>query len=81
MIDLLKFMDFGNEAADDADPAELTSYFVEQAPFYEFIKPSNKILIATSRKGVGKSALLQWVAYKVSQDDTEALLIKCRWQI
>jgi hypothetical protein len=34
--------------------------------------------VATARKGVGKSALLQWIAHKVSTRDPEALVIKIR---
>jgi hypothetical protein len=39
MQDLLEKMDFGDEAADDADAAELASYFVEQTMFHEFLNP------------------------------------------
>jgi hypothetical protein len=71
-------MDFGNEAADDTDPNELASYFVEQDMFHKFLNPKQKLLVATARKGVGKSALLQWTGYKIGQTDSEALVIKCR---
>ena len=33
MDKLLKRLDFGNEAADDVDPMELATYFVEQEAF------------------------------------------------
>jgi hypothetical protein len=78
MPDILKQMDFGNEAAADADPAELASYFVEQDMFQKFLSPNHKLLIATARKGVGKSALLQWTGLKVSREDEDVLLIRCR---
>jgi len=78
MQDLLEKMDFGNEAADDADATELASYFVEQTMFHEFLNPQKKLLIATARKGVGKSALLQWTADKIAADDEDALVIRCR---
>ena len=78
MSDLLRAMDFGNEAGDDADPEELTTYFVEQSMFTRFLDESNKILLATAKKGVGKSALLQWTAHKVAHKDSDALVIKCR---
>ncbi|MEZ4217340.1 MAG: hypothetical protein R3E88_12730 [Myxococcota bacterium] len=78
MTDLLSRIDFGNEAGDDADPAELSKYFVEQADFRRFLQPEHKILVATAKKGVGKSALLQWAGYSVSESDTDALVIKCR---
>jgi hypothetical protein len=78
MQDLLEKMDFGNEAADDADPVELASYFVEQTMFHEFLSPHKKLLIATARKGVGKSALLQWAAHKIAANDEDVLVIRCR---
>ena len=71
-------MDFGNEAADDADPEELASYFVEQTMFHEFLSSRKRLLIATARKGVGKSALLQWAASKIQDGDKDALVIRCR---
>ncbi len=78
MDQILRGLDFGNEAADDVDPNELASYFVEQAAFGNFIAQRKKFLVATARKGVGKSALLQWIAHKVSTRDPEAVVIKIR---
>lgn len=78
MNSLLQTMDFGNEAGDDADPKELATYFVEQISFTKFLDSSNKILVATAKKGVGKSALLQWAAYNIERKDRDALVIKCR---
>ena len=78
MANLLNGMDFGNEAGDDADPAELATYFVEQSMFRKFLEPENKIRVATAKKGVGKSALLQWAAYNLKEQDSDALVIKCR---
>ncbi|MDQ2844738.1 MAG: hypothetical protein M3Y72_27585, partial [Acidobacteriota bacterium] len=74
---ILRQVDFGNEAADDADQEELASYFVEQESFGSFLDTKKKLLVATARKGVGKSALLQWIAQKTLEDDT-ALVIKVR---
>ncbi len=77
-MDILERIDFGNEAADDIEPEELTSYFIEQKSFARFLDSKNKILIATAKKGVGKSALLQWTAYNASKNDEDALVIKAR---
>ena len=74
---VLKHLDFGNEAADDVDPNELASYFVEQDAFGPFLDGRNRLLITTARKGVGKSALLQWVAHRHS-NDPDTLVIKVR---
>jgi len=78
MENILEHIDFGNEAADDVDPSEIATYFVEQAGFKKFLNTKNKLLVAHSRKGVGKSALLRWISHKVSKEDSEALVISCR---
>lgn len=78
MKNILEYVDFGNEAGDDVSAEELVSYFVEQDTFAKFLKPSNKFLIAHARKGVGKSTLLQWIGYKQTQIDPDAIVIKCR---
>jgi len=76
--DLLHKMDFGNEAGDDVGREELTSYFVEQEMFQQFLNPSKRILVATARKGVGKSALLQWLYHKLAGTSDGDIVIKCR---
>jgi hypothetical protein len=78
MDGVLSRIDFGNEAADDVDPQELATYFVEQAAFQRFTLPRGKLAIAHARKGVGKSALLQWIGYRVAAEDKDAIVIKCR---
>lgn len=78
MESILSRIDFGNEAADDVDPEDLATYFVEQSAFQRFTQPREKLAIAHARKGVGKSALLQWISYKVAGADKDAIVIKCR---
>jgi hypothetical protein len=75
---ILRSLDFGNEAGDDVDPDELVEYFVEQDAFLKFLDPRKKLLVATARKGVGKSALLKWTAAKVAAKDPDALIISAR---
>lgn len=75
---LLTKLDFGNEAGDDVNPEELVQYFVEQQAFRQFLDSRKRLLIATARKGVGKSALLKWTAYRVKQGDPDALVISIR---
>lgn len=77
-MDLLKEIDFGNEAGDDADPEQLVKYFVEQSVFRKFLREDNKILVATAKKGVGKSALLQWANHRIAEIDQDSLVVKCR---
>jgi hypothetical protein len=78
MKNLMRKIDFGNEAADDVDPAELKKYFIVQRLFEKFLNKNNKILVATGKKGIGKSALLQWTGFMVSKADSDALIIKVR---
>ncbi len=75
---LLAQIDFGDETGDMVDPIELTTYFVEQDTFHSFLDPKKRIAIATAKKGIGKSALIQWLSYRVAQDRPDALVIKCR---
>ena len=75
---LLQKMEFGNEAADDADSEELASYFVEQETFREFLDSRKRIRVATAKKGVGKSALLEWTKGNIRAKDSDALIVKCR---
>lgn len=66
----LRDMDFGNEAGEDASLSETALYFVEQEDFDRYLKLKNKLLIARAKKGVGKSALLEWlyISYKDADD-------------
>ena len=75
---ILKNLDFGNEAGDDVEPEELLGYFVEQEAFGKFLDTRKKLLVAAARKGIGKSALLKWTAFKVRERDKEALVITVR---
>jgi hypothetical protein len=75
---ILKSLDFGNEAGDDVDPEELMEYFVEQEAFGKFLEIRKKLLVATARKGIGKSALLKWAAVKIQEKDPSALVITVR---
>ncbi|MES2596604.1 MAG: hypothetical protein V4662_14770 [Verrucomicrobiota bacterium] len=78
MQNVLKSIEFGNEAADDTSPKELESYFVEQDAFGTFLNPDKKLLVVHARKGVGKSALLKWTAIKQRKVNPETLVIECR---
>jgi hypothetical protein len=75
---VLRTLDFGNEAGDDVEPEELLTYFVEQESFHQFLDKRKRLLVATARKGVGKSALLKWTAHRVARSDPNALVISIR---
>lgn len=72
----LKGFDFGNEAGDDEAPDILSSYFVKISAFDDFLMPSHRLFITTAKKGVGKSALLNWASYNIEKKN-EQFVIKC----
>ena len=73
----LKRLDFGNEAGEDATPSETSSYFVEQESFESFADIEKTFLIARAKKGVGKSALLEWLYVKNSTVE-DVFVVKAR---
>ncbi len=76
-IDLLDPRLFGNEAGDDEDEATLSEYFVDKPEFKSFESASRRIAICRGRKGMGKSALLNYISYSKSQI-TNDLVIKAK---
>ncbi len=75
---ILDKFDFGNEAGDDVPAEELTTYFVEQNMFQEFTNSKKRLCVATAKKGVGKSALLQWLSLSIKEKNKNDLIIKVR---
>jgi len=75
---ILEKFDFGNEAGDDVPADELKAYFVEQAMFKKFASSNKRLYVATAKKGIGKSALLQWLKISLSDKDSSDLVIKVR---
>ncbi|MBY5991476.1 P-loop ATPase, Sll1717 family [Ferrimonas balearica] len=75
---ILEDFDFGNEAGDDVPPEELSTYFVEQSMFKKFTNKSKRLCVATAKKGVGKSALLQWLKVSLPERYPQDLIIKVR---
>lgn len=62
-VDLSDGALFGNDAGEDELPDILNSYFVDQIAFKPFFSKENPFQVARSRKGMGKSALLNKLAY------------------
>ena len=76
---LLNRMDFGNEAGDDVQAFEVLNFFVEQSSFHKFLSPTRSILLATAKKGVGKSALIRWIEAKIQEEHGDnVLVISCK---
>lgn len=78
MRKIIENIDFGNEAGDDMNPDDLMNCFVEQRLFRSFLDSKNKILLATAKKGVGKSALVKWIEFKLKNKEDPPLTIFCR---
>jgi hypothetical protein len=61
---------FGNDAGEDEIPTILASYFVDQPPFERFLSTTQRLQVARSRKGMGKSALLAKLAYDLKNQSS-----------
>lgn len=71
---------FGNDNGEDEDPEVLAGYFLEHQSFTRASDKSRRIEIVRARKGMGKSALLSHLKYRLTQPhnpiDKEAIVIK-----
>ncbi|MGL5100362.1 MAG: hypothetical protein ACRC6B_10115 [Fusobacteriaceae bacterium] len=61
---------FGNEAGEDEELETLNSYYIDNDEFYDFFDPDNRLSVVSARKGMGKSALLSRLEYKLRNDAT-----------
>lgn len=60
---------FGNDAGEDEDLDVLNSYYIDHTDFSDFFDVNEKLSIVSARKGMGKSALLSRLQYKLINDD------------
>lgn len=67
---------FGNDAGEDELPDVLASYFVDQEAFSPFLDLKNRLHIARSRKGMGKSALLSKLHIDIVETDPQAIIVR-----
>jgi hypothetical protein len=75
-IDLADGTLFGNDAGEDEIPDVLASYFVDLPAFKSFMSRTNRLQIARSRKGMGKSALLNKLAYDLESTEDPPIVIR-----
>ncbi|WP_282349018.1 hypothetical protein [Pseudomonas sp. PS01301] len=61
---------FGNEAGEDEDLEHLNAYYIENNEFDDFYDANEKLSIVSARKGMGKSALLSRLEYKLNKDES-----------
>lgn len=60
---------FGNEAGEDESPDLLNSYFVDYDDFSTFYDKEERLSIVSARKGMGKSALLSRLYWKLKNEN------------
>lgn len=65
---------WGNEAADDENPIILNSYFLSNPDCEPFFEKHERLLISRARKGMGKSALINELAYRLSNDGNSIII-------
>ena len=69
---------FGNEAGEDEDKKRLNDYYFEKDDLKGFYNKNQKLAFARARKGVGKSALLNHTANKISTESPEDIIINIK---
>lgn len=69
---------FGNEAGEDESKERLSSYYLEKPENNVFFSPQKQLEFVRARKGVGKSALLNYALFKLEQDDPTAIGISIK---
>lgn len=76
--DLLNVDLFGNEAGEDEDKKRLNDYYLEKDEYTIFYDESRNFGVVRARKGVGKSALINYAALKVSEKNTKDIVINIK---
>lgn len=59
---------FGNDAGEDEDLEVLNAYYIDNASFHDYFDPGEQLSIASARKGMGKSALLSRLEYRLKTE-------------
>lgn len=71
---------FGNDNGEDEDPKVLAGYFLEHQSFIKALDKNRRLEIVRARKGMGKSALLSHLKYRLIESsepiDPDAIVIK-----
>lgn len=76
--DLLNPELFGNEAGEDEDKKRLNEYYLEKEKNMIFHDSNRKLGFVRARKGVGKSALLNYSANKVEEKYIKDIVINIK---
>lgn len=76
--DLLDDALFGNEAGEDEDKDRLMSYYLEKPENEVFFSSKRPLAFVRARKGVGKSALLNYACYKLERKTPKSMYISIK---
>lgn len=76
--DLLNSELFGNEAGEDENKRRLNEYYLEKEKNKIFHDPNRKLGFVRARKGVGKSALLNYSAYRIEEKYKNDMVINIK---
>ncbi|WP_273207815.1 P-loop ATPase, Sll1717 family [Marinobacter subterrani] len=66
---------FGNDAGEDENIDILNSYYIDNPDFEDFFDRSVRLNVVSARKGMGKSAMISRMAYKL-ESANDALVIR-----
>ena len=69
---------FGNEAGEDEDKKRLSDYYLEKDKNKIFFDVNRSLGFVRARKGVGKSALLNYTAIKVEEQYEDDIIINIK---
>lgn len=69
---------FGNDAGEDESRDRLLSYYLEKPQNMVFFSPKRALAFVRARKGVGKSALLNYASYKLEEKYQNSLFISVK---
>lgn len=76
--DLLNTDLFGNEAGEDENKERLNEYYLEKEINAIFFDEDRNLEFVRARKGVGKSALLNYAAYKIEEENKSDILLNIK---
>lgn len=60
---------FGNDAGEDESSEILNSYYVDNSDFDDFFDSNARLNVVSARKGMGKSAMISRLAYKLENEE------------
>lgn len=69
---------FGNDAGEDEDIQRLNEYYLSKPEHNIFFQPNVRLQFVRARKGIGKSALLCYTAYKIQDSNPDDIIINIK---